>query len=92
MHKETLEHTEQNVVSLSNPSPSSSGNPMKEERDGVGETENNRRTRPSNTNKQSSYELTETETPYTGPAQVCTSHLGVSYGFQLHVLIGLLSL
>jgi hypothetical protein len=34
---------------------------MKEERDGVGETENNRRTRPSNTNKQSSYELTETE-------------------------------
>ena len=61
MHKETLEHTEQNVVSLSNPSPSSSGNPMKEERDGVGETENNRRTRPSNTNKQSSYELTETE-------------------------------
>jgi hypothetical protein len=60
----------------SNPSFQSSGNLAEEEleRVVVGDTEgteNTRRTRPSKTTEQSSYELTETEAARTGPTQVC---------------------
>lgn len=57
------------------------------------ETEDTRRTQPSKTTEQSSYEITDTEVAITGPAWTFTrSPAHTLYSFQFSNLMGLLSM